>query len=134
MNIDLINYRREKAKETLTDAKLMFDQVSLFSTVNRIYYSVFYIVLALLLTRNLYSSKHSGVRSLFNKEFVRTGIIKEEFGNFFNKIFEFRQKGDYGDFIEFEKDKVDSWLKEAENLVAAIDEVIERLVNPQRIT
>jgi len=93
MNIDLINYRREKAKETLTDAKLMFDQVSLFSTVNRIYYSVFYIVLALLLTRNLYSSKHSGVRSLFNKEFVRTGIIKEEFGNFFNKIFEFRQKG-----------------------------------------
>jgi len=61
MNIDLINYRREKAKETLLDAKLMFDHASLFSTVNRIYYSVFYIILALLLTQNLYSSKHSGI-------------------------------------------------------------------------
>jgi hypothetical protein len=26
MNIDLINYRREKAKETLADVKLMFGQ------------------------------------------------------------------------------------------------------------
>jgi len=128
MNIDLINYRREKAKETLADVKLMFGQVSLFTTVNRIYYSVFYIVLALLLTKNLYSSKHSGVRSIFNKEFIKTGIIKEEFGKFFNTIFEFRQKGDYGDFIEFEKDKVEGWLKEAENLVTEMDKIIEELI------
>jgi uncharacterized protein (UPF0332 family) len=128
MNINLINYRREKAKETLADVKLMFGQVSLFTTVNRIYYSVFYIVLALLLTKNLYSSKHSGVRSIFNKEFIKTGIIKEEFGKFFNTIFEFRQKGDYGDFIEFEKDKVEVWLKEAESLVAAIDKIIEKQI------
>jgi uncharacterized protein (UPF0332 family) len=128
MNIDLINYRREKAKETLADVKLMFGQVSLFTTVNRIYYSVFYIVLALLLTKNLYSSKHSGVRSIFNKEFIKTGIIKEEFGKFFNTIFEFRQKGDYGDFIEFEKDKVEVWLKEAESLVAAMDKIIEKQI------
>jgi uncharacterized protein (UPF0332 family) len=128
MNIDLINYRREKAKETLADVKLMFGQVSLFTTVNRIYYSVFYIVLALLLTKNLYSSKHSGVRSIFNKEFIKTGIIKEEFGKFFNTIFEFRQKGDYGDFIEFEKDKVEGWLKEAESLVVAVDRIIDELI------
>ena len=128
MNINLINYRREKAKETLADAKLMFGQVSLFTTVNRIYYSVFYIILALLLTKNLYSSKHSGVRSIFNKEFIKTGIINEEFGKFFNTIFEFRQKGDYGDFIEFEKDKVEIWLKEAERLVTAINKVIEELI------
>jgi uncharacterized protein (UPF0332 family) len=65
---------------------------------------------------------------LIFKEFIKTGIIKEEFGKFFNTIFEFRQKGDYGDFIEFEKDKVEIWLKEAEILVAAIDKVIEKLI------
>ena len=74
MNIELINYRRERAKETLKDAKVMLDNASLFSTVNRIYYSIFYEVTALLLIKGLSPSKHSGVRSMFNRESIKTGI------------------------------------------------------------
>jgi len=57
MDIELIDFRRERAKETLRDAKVMFEKASLFSTVNRIYYSIFYGVIALLLTEGLSSSK-----------------------------------------------------------------------------
>lgn len=35
MDIELVNFRRERAKETLRDAKVMFDKVSLLSTVNK---------------------------------------------------------------------------------------------------
>jgi uncharacterized protein (UPF0332 family) len=92
MDIGLVNFRIERAKDTLRDAKVMFEKASLFSTVNRIYYSIFYGVIALLLTKGLSSSKHSGVRSIFNREFVKKGLVGKEFGEFYNKMFEFRQK------------------------------------------
>lgn len=111
-NLALINYRRKKAADTLKDAKIMFNRVSLFTTVNRIYYAVFYEVSALLLTKDLSSSKHSGVRALFNREFVKPGIVKEEYADFYNRIFDSRQEADYGDFVEFEDKKVQKWFCE----------------------
>ena len=51
--------QKKKARDTLNDAKTMFNKVTLFTTVNRIYYAIFYEVLALLLTKDLSSSKHS---------------------------------------------------------------------------
>jgi len=42
MNEDLIRYRREKSKETLEDAYILFRAGRLFSALNRIYYALFY--------------------------------------------------------------------------------------------
>lgn len=131
MNLDLINYRRKKAADTLKDAKTMFNSVSLFTTVNRIYYAIFYEVSALLLTKDLSSSKHSGVRALFNREFVKSGIIKEEYADFYNRMFTSRQEGDYGDFIEFEKEKVQQWLNEAEDFINEIEKIISKIIEKQ---
>lgn len=78
------------------------------------------------------SSKHSGVRSIFNRKFVKIDLIEEEFGDFYNKMFEFRQKGDYGDFVQFEKEKVASWLKRAEDFIIAIDEIIENIIKEDK--
>lgn len=132
MNKELINYRMERSKETLKDAKVMFERGSLFSTVNRIYYSNFYAVIALLLTKDLSSPKHSGVRSIFNKEFIKTGFIKERFGDFYNKMFEFRHKGDYVDFVKFEREKVESWFKSAEEFIITIDEIINKIISERK--
>jgi uncharacterized protein (UPF0332 family) len=75
---ELIAYRRTKAKETLQDGKILFDAKRLPSAVNRIYYSLFYEVTALFLTKDLSSSKHSGVMSLFNEHFVKSGQVTVE--------------------------------------------------------
>ena len=74
MNKALSLYRFQRAKETFEDAKILFAKNRLNSTVNRLYYSLFYAILALLETKNLASSKHSGVRSLFNQHFVKTKL------------------------------------------------------------
>ena len=47
-------------------------------------------------------------------------------GKFFSRMFEFRQKGDYGDFVEFEKEKVKEWLEMADIFIEEIDKVIEK--------
>lgn len=47
-----IKYRRERAKETLEEAEIMLDNNKLIAAVNRIYYAIFYEVLALLLKKD----------------------------------------------------------------------------------
>ena len=118
--IDLAKYRLEKAKNTLSYAKSYIDDTTLDSTVNRIYYAMFYAVNALLITKGLYSSKHSGVRSIFNREIVNKGLIEKKWGEFFADMFDRRQKGDYKDFMKFEKQDIEEWLKKSEEFINKI--------------
>lgn len=47
---------------------------------------------------------HDGVRTQFGLHFVKTGKIDKEAGRFFSQLFDFRQKGDYGDLFDYDKD------------------------------
>lgn len=122
----LVTYRLERAKESLDEAELLLREGHTNTYVNRLYYACFYAVSALLVMNGLSSSKHSGVRSLFHKNFVRTGKVNQEFGKLYNKLFNRRQKGDYSDLIRFEKDEVDEWYKDAKAFVEAIEKIIKK--------
>ena len=92
----LIKYRLEQAKATLDDAKYLLDgNRSPQSIVNRSYYAMFYAALALLQKISKVPSKHSGVISLFDKEFVMKGIFTKDLSKDFHKAFELRQTVDY---------------------------------------
>jgi uncharacterized protein (UPF0332 family) len=132
MKKEVIKYRRERAKETLEEAEIMLDTRKLFAAVNRMYYAIFYEVLALLLTKGFSSSKHSGVRSLFNKEFIKSGVISEEYGDFYNRMFGFRQRGDYEDFVEFDYKEVKRWLGEAKDFTNSVEQVIEKVTRDKK--
>lgn len=71
----LIHYRLERAQESLEDARLLAAADRWNACVNRLYYSCFYAVSALLVRDGLSSSKHTGGRSLFNRHYVRTNIV-----------------------------------------------------------
>lgn len=122
---ELVNYRLEKAKDTLRDAEILLEASRLDSAVNRIYYALFYAVIALLYTKGMSSAKHSGIRSLFNEQFVKTGKVDAELGRFYSRMFEFRQKSDYADYVEFEKEKVKEWFEKAKQFIKEIERVIE---------
>ncbi len=122
----LVSYRLERAFESLAEARLLLEQGHTNTFVNRLYYSCFYAVSALLLARDLSSAKHSGLRSLFHQNFVKTGAVSAELGKAYDKLYDNRQKGDYADLVKFEKDKVLGWLKEAEDFVAAVEGLLEK--------
>jgi hypothetical protein len=67
-----------------------------------------------------------GIRALFNEHFVRTGKVSVESGRFFSRMFVFRQKGDYADFVQFEEAKIKDWLVLAEKFINELDQVIEK--------
>ncbi len=132
MNCELIYYRLEKAKETLKDAELLISANRLISTVNRLYYSLFYVVLALLETKGLASSKHSGVRGLFNQRFVKPGVISKETGQFYGELFKSRQKGDYVDYTEFNLEQVKKDFEKCDKCLKEIEEVVLKTIEKER--
>jgi len=121
--IELAKYRLKKARNTLADAKKYISNATLESTVNRIYYAMFYAVNALLITKGLASSKHSGVIALFNREIVKKGLIERRFGKFYSDMLTNRQEGDYKDFVKFEREDVEEWLQKAEEFITEIEQV-----------
>jgi uncharacterized protein (UPF0332 family) len=117
---DLIQYRCNRAKETLEEAVILADSNHWNACVNRLYYACFYAVSALLSKHNLSASKHSGVRSFFNQHFVKTGIISKETAVIYNLLFERRQEGDYEEFVSFKEADVKPWLKEAQHFIDVV--------------
>lgn len=124
----LISYRMERAKEAIIEANTMFDAGLLNAYVNRLYYACFYAVSALLLTKNLSTSKHSYLRSLMHREFVKTALIPDELGKHFDLLFNNRMKGDYGDFVKFKADAVKNWLEETQKFVNHCESLIPKLI------
>lgn len=95
---ELFAYRREQAVTTLAEAeKKLSAGFSARSIVNRAYYAMFYMVLALFLKKDLLitTSKHSGVMSIFDKEFVLTGKVGRAHSKALHKAFDRRLEFDY---------------------------------------
>ncbi|MBI4559475.1 MAG: HEPN domain-containing protein [Candidatus Hydrogenedentes bacterium] len=116
----VIRYRIERARSALAEARLMYDAKRWNACVSRLYYACFYAVLALLARRGLSSSKHSGVRALFNQHFVKTGLIPAEIATIYNDLFDRRRQADYEDFFEATSDDAKQWLLDAEEFVGEI--------------
>jgi uncharacterized protein (UPF0332 family) len=114
----------ERAYETLEDARVLANAGRWKSCVNRLYYACFYAVSAILLKQGLSSSKHTGIRSLFNLHFVKTGKVSTEMSQIFKDLFERRNESDYTDFISFEESQVLTWLSKAEIFIKTIESII----------
>lgn len=124
----LITYRLERAREAIEEAKMLFDAGHINAYVNRLYYACFYAVSALLLTKNLSTSKHGYLRSLMHREFVKVGLIPKELGKHFDLLFDSRLEGDYGDFATFDADDVSGWLGPTQKFLAHAEALIPKLI------
>jgi len=102
----MVKYWIEKAESSLKSSKREFEAGAYDFSVNRLYYTVFYAVSALLLEKDMSFKKHSGVRAFFHREYIKEGLIDTKWGKFYDRLFEDRQEGDYTAFVEFEKDYV----------------------------
>ena len=125
-NRDLVQYRIERAHETLEDAVILQKSRRWEACVNRLYYACYYAVSGLLLQKGLFSSKHTGIRSLFNLHFVKSGKVPKDYAKTFNDLFERRQESDYVDFVRFTESQVLPWIEQTEKFIAFIDDLIQR--------
>jgi len=125
----LLAHRLKQAEETLADAELMLkSNLSARSVINRAYYSVFYGILALFIHSdvNPKTSKHSGVITFFDRDFVHTGKIEKRYSKIVHKMFETRQQGDYKELVEFSSEEAAEHVELARRFLEAIKRVIAK--------
>lgn len=96
-------YRLEKSWESYDSAVLLTDNKRWNAAINRFYHGCFYAVSALLVTYKIESKSHSGIKTQFFLNFVKTSKVSMETGKLYGDLFDWRQKGDYGDFFDFEE-------------------------------
>ncbi len=123
----LARYRLQQANESLEEAKYLFSgHKSLRSVMNRVYYSMYYAVLALLIFESFVSSKHIGIISFFNKQFIKEGIFPKQMGRWLNKAFDMRQIGDYREYIELSSEQVEPFLEFSQIFIKNIEEYLDK--------
>jgi hypothetical protein len=123
----LINYRLEQAQTTLDDARYLLDgQRSPQSIINRSYYAMFYAAIALLQKIGKIPSKHAGVISLFDTEFVKKGIFPKELSRGFHRAFELRQVSDYRSTKPLQRDQAEQVWKKAVDFVQTVRDYLQK--------
>ena len=118
----LAQHRIARAHGALQEAELLIEQQHFSGALNRVYYAA----RALLATRNLDSSRHSGVIALFQEHFVRTGLVPTETARALPRAFEKRQTSDYGDFSEPSSDEVLSLRDQVQAFVLTCEQAVQK--------
>jgi len=123
----LINYRLQQAKETIEEIdKMIESKFSGRSIINRTYYAMFYAISALFIKYNinLNTSKHTGIITIFDKEFIKTGIISIEYSKKLHKIFNLRLEGDYKEFAKISMDEVIEYANVSKEFVEMVEKMV----------
>lgn len=82
---------------------------------------------ALLATKHLDSSKHTGVVSLFNQHFVKKEVVTNALGRMLMKGKDLRQDGDYKDFVETSIEEAQEQYGNAEKFIEEIEATLAHL-------
>jgi len=123
---DYVDYRMSQARETLEAARSLARDQHWNSVINRLYYSCFYAISALLFENDINARSHSGIKHQFGLHFVKPGLIDKRTTETYINLFDFRQMGDYADFTDFNEEKTVPLIPQVESLLDRIEELIEK--------
>lgn len=119
--------RMEEARETIIEAEALLAQDLRRGTINRSYYAMFYAVLALAVSKEAFTSKHTHAIAFFDKEFVRKGVFAKEYSSYLHFGFEERQTRDCGELWEIDRADAESALENARKFVDAVEHYLKSL-------
>lgn len=118
---ELAKYRLETAKERLISSKLLLEAGQYRDSIGRSYYAIFSAVRAVLATDRVDFSKHSGVISFFQREYVKTNIFDVRYSKILQNVFQIRNVCDYDDFFLATKDSAEEQYNNAKEMIEVID-------------
>ena len=115
-----------KSEKFLGTAKLVFDNKDYESAVSRIYYAMFYMVKALLLTKNIEPKSHSGINAKFSEKFIKTGLLPKYLGKQYKDAFDKRLQGDYEIAFALNPKEVEDFLEIGKEFVRTLIEYLKK--------
>jgi hypothetical protein len=127
--IRLIHYRIQQSQESLLEAQALFQSSLLRGAINRAYYAMFYMVMALAVLRQEATSKHSGAIAFFDKEFVKRGIFPRALSQSLHLAFQRRQENDYGEIFACTQEDANQAIMDATEFVSVVNQYISKTLD-----
>jgi uncharacterized protein (UPF0332 family) len=122
----LVNYRIQRAKDTLPEADNLIKDGYYNAAVNRLYYACYYAVIALLIKNGINAQTHQGVKQMFSLHFIVNNKIDRRHSVFYGKLFNSRISGDYEDFVWYDNEMLTTLRPQAEDFIAVIEKELSK--------
>ena len=123
---DEIQANLERADSSLKAARLLLESGLPDDAASRAYYAAFHAASALLLSKNLSFSSHTGVLRAISLNFVKTGELDRSIGRDLNWLAELRQVGDYGEVRRVTSTEAEQALEITANFIAQTRSLLEK--------
>ena len=124
---ELIQYRLLQTEETIEEVELLLKHEKFRAAVNRIYYGMFYALLALALKYEFQTSKHQQLIGWFNKNFIYKGLFDKKYGIMLRKAYQHRIEGDYEPMSKFNNKQVTDLYKNMKEFISVLKSHIEEV-------
>jgi uncharacterized protein (UPF0332 family) len=111
-----------KAERSIAAASTSLQAGDTDFAASRAYYAMFYAAEALLLSRSLSFSKHTGVHAAFGKHFAKSGEFQSRYHRWLLEAFTARIAGDYGAEVVLENAEVEETIQRADAILQATRE------------
>lgn len=113
--------RMDRARASFKDGLVLLKEGSSNGAIGRFYYAAFHAARALLATKGLDASRHTGVIKLFSQHFVKTGLVFPETAKALSRSFEKRLDSEYEDYIQFSKKEAEQVRDEVRDFIRACE-------------
>lgn len=122
----LVILELEKSDKTFAQMQAMLSNQIWELVANRLYYSLFHAVTALLLNDHHEVGTHRGAVNMFHLYYVKTGIFTKEDGRLYSQLQSLREDGDYNCSIDVEKEDVEPKVEPTRLLISRIKTYIKQ--------
>jgi len=122
----LVILELEKSDKTFKQMQAMLSNQIWELVANRLYYSLFHAVTALLLNDHHEVGTHRGAVNMFHLYYVKTGIFTKEDGRLYSQLQSLREDGDYNCSIDVEKEDVEPKVEPTRLLISRIKAYIQQ--------
>lgn len=117
---DLSAYRLSMAEEKLYSSKILLDAGQYKDSIGRSYYAIFSAVRAVLAKDKVDFSKHAGVISYFQREYIKTELFDKKYSKYITIAFQIRNNCDYDDFFIVSRTDAIEQYEHAKELYEAV--------------
>lgn len=114
---EIIIYWLEKADQDLASARENLSAGRLQNAVRDAYFACFHSFSAVLIRAGKTFRKHSEVRSILHRDYVKGKKLTVEWGKHYDWLFDNRQKADYRPLVKFDIEQVKEILEQSEGFV-----------------
>lgn len=106
-------FHLNQAHEEINAATLLLEKNYYRACISRCYYSIYNATQALLISKNITTTTHRGIRQKFNQTFISTGELPQELAKAMRITYDLRQLGDYDQVAEITQSQAKTALNYA---------------------